>query len=496
MIEGTTPPGAPKAWAGRFSTAPDRRSEAFTSSITFDHRLVLEDIRGSVAHVRMLGRQNIVTPAEAAAIEDGLWRVWDEAADGTLTFTLKDEDIHTGVERRLRELIGPVQGKLHTARSRNDQVVTDVRLWTKGAILSILSGALDVADALIEVAAKHRDHVMPGYTHTQRAQPVIIAHHLLAYVAMLQRDASRLQDGYARLDRLPLGSGALAGVTYPIDRDSVARDLGFGDITANSLDAVSDRDFVLDTLYAAATIALHLSRLSEELVMWSTGEFKFVEFSDAFSTGSSIMPQKKNPDVAELSRGKTGRVFGHLMGTLTVVKGLPLAYNSDMQEDKEALFDVVDTMTGVLAVLPPALRTLTFKTERLAEAAIADFSLATDAADLLAREGVAFRVAHEVIGKLVGQCIAENRTFADLSDEEWAAIHPVFAKQKPPLTAEESVASRDVPGGTAPNRVAAALEQVTAEVAVLREWQRARSAERAAILRRGSQGPGETALDQ
>jgi argininosuccinate lyase len=236
--------------------------------------------------------------------------------------------------------------------------------------------------------------------------------------------------------------------------------------------------------------------MAEELVMWSTGEFKFVEFSDAFATGSSIMPQKKNPDVAELTRGKTGRVFGHLLGTLTVLKGLPLAYNSDMQEDKEALFDAVDTLTGVLAVLPPALRTLTFKTARMAEAAVADFSLATDAADLLAREGVPFREAHEVIGRLVGQCIAESRTFADLSDEEWAAIHPVFAKQKPPLSAMESVGARDVPGGTAPNRVAAALEQATAEIADLRAWQRARSAERAAILRRGSTGPGDAAIGQ
>ena len=495
MIEGTPPAGAPKLWAGRFATAPDRRSEAFTSSIAFDHRLVLEDIRGSVAHVRMLGRQNIVSRAEAAEIEAGLWRVWDEASDGTLTFTLEDEDIHTGVERRLRELIGPVQGKLHTARSRNDQVVTDLRLWTKGAILGILSGALDVADALIEVAEKHRDAVMPGYTHTQRAQPVILAHHLLAYVAMLRRDASRLQDGYARLDHLPLGAGALAGVTYPIDRESVARDLGFAGITSNSLDAVSDRDFVLDTLYSASMIALHLSRLSEELVMWSTGEFRFVEFSDAFSTGSSIMPQKKNPDVAELSRGKAGRVFGHLIGTLTVVKGLPLAYNSDLQEDKEALFDTVDTMIGVLAVLPPALKTLTFKTERMAEAAIADFSLATDAADLLAREGVAFRAAHEVIGKLVGECVAKGRTFVDLTDQEWAAVHPVFAKQKPPLTAMESVAARDVPGGTAPKRVAEALKTATDEIAALREWQRARGAERAAILRRGSRGSGEMSIE-
>jgi argininosuccinate lyase len=466
--------GSTKAWGGRFAVAPDARSEAFTASIGFDNRMVREDIRGSVAHVRMLGRQRIIDPAEAEAIERGLWRIWEEVEEGTFTYSVADEDIHTAVERRLRELIGPVQGKLHTARSRNDQVVTDLRLWTKGAIISLASGVIELAQALLDVASEHMDTVMPGYTHTQRAQPVLLAHHLLAYVAMLERDLDRLQDAYRRLDRLPLGSGALAGVTYPINREAVAADLGFAGITSNSLDAVSDRDFVLDVLYACSMIALHLSRLSEELVYWSSGEFRFVEFSDAFATGSSIMPQKKNPDVAELTRGKTGRVFGHLLGTLTVVKGLPLAYNSDLQEDKEALFDTVDTMLAVLSVVPPAIRTLRFNRERLAEAAIADFTLATDAADLLARNGVPFREAHEIVGRLVRRCIEDGITFADLTDEEWAAVHPVFATQRPPLTALESVAARDVPGGTAPQRVAEAHAMATSVIAQARAWVEAR----------------------
>lgn len=481
--------GSEKAWGGRFAVAPDERSEAFTSSIRFDVRMVWQDIRGSVAHVRMLGRQGIIPAEDAAAIESGLWQVWDEASDGSLSFTIKDEDVHTGVERRLRELIGPVQGKLHTARSRNDQVSTDTRLWTKGALLAITGGVLNLVEMLLEVAASHFETVMPGYTHTQRAQPIVLAHHLLAYVAMFQRDVDRLIDAYRRTDRMTLGSGALAGVTYSIDRESVASDLGFAGITANSLDAVSDRDFVLDAMFACSTIAVHISRLSEELVMWSSGEFKSVEFSDAFATGSSIMPQKKNPDVAELSRGKTGRVLGHLIGTLTVLKGLPLTYNSDMQEDKEALFDTVDTVLAVLGVYPSAIRTLTIKKDRLAEAAVADFSLATDAADLLARKGVAFREAHEVVGHLVRQCIEQGKTFADLTDDEWAAAHPVFGEERPPLSALESVNARDIPGGTAVNQVMAAHAAARDAVGVLRTWQIGKQATLDAVMRRDSRGP-------
>ncbi|CAA9567121.1 MAG: Argininosuccinate lyase, partial [uncultured Thermomicrobiales bacterium] len=418
------------------------------------------------------------------AIEAGLWRVWGEVETGAFRLTVQDEDVHTGVERRLRELIGPVTGKLHTARSRNDQVATDLRFWTKGALLAIAGATLDLAEALVDVAAAHENVVMPGYTHLQRAQPVLLGHHLLAYVAMLERDLDRLRDAFRRADVLVLGSGALAGVTYPIDREMVAADLGFAAVGANSMDGVSDRDFVLDALYACSLIALHLSRLSEEIIFWSSGEVRFVTLADAFSTGSSIMPQKKNPDVAELARGKTGRVFGHLLAMLTVVKGLPLTYNKDFQEDKEGLFDAVDTILAVLDVFPPMLRTMTFHRDRLATAATGDFSLATDAADLLARHGVPFREAHEAVGALVGRCVAEGKTFADLSGAEWAAAHPLFADHRPPSTALESVAARDVPGGTAPGRVAAALLAARTRAAGQRAWLDERETALAATMRR------------
>ena len=477
--------GTVKAWGGRFSVAPDARLEAFNASVTFDVRMIDEDIRASVAHVRMLGRQGIVREEEAEAIEAGLWRVRAMVADGSFQLTLADEDVHTGVERQLRELIGPLAGKLHTGRSRNDQVNTDLRLWTKGAILALIEKVLDMADTLLLAARANLDIVMPGYTHLQRAQPVLLAHHLHAYVTMLLRDADRLRDAYRRTDVLVLGSGALAGVTYPIDRQAVADDLGFSAVSVNSLDAVSDRDFVLDALHACALIMMHLSRLSEEIVLWSSAEFRFITLDDAFSTGSSIMPQKKNADVAELARGKTGRVFGHLMALLTTTKGLPLTYNKDLQEDKEGLFDAVDTVVAVLDVMPPMIGTATFDRERLAAAAIADFSLATDAADLLAREGVPFREAHGVVGRLVADCLGRGITFAELSDEDWRAAHPVFARQRPPLDAATSVASRDVAGGTAPGRVREALTAAEMEAEEARGWWRAATA----IMNRVMQSP-------
>ncbi len=451
--------GTAKAWGGRFAETPDRRLEAYNASVAFDVRMVREDIRGSIAHARMLGKQGIIPAADAQELERGLWQILNEVDTHEFSLTVVDEDVHTGVERRLRDIVGPVTGKLHTGRSRNDQVANDLRLWTKGALLALMAGVLNLGEALTETAAANPDVAMPGYTHLQRAQPVLLAHHLLAYVAMLERDLDRLEDAFRRTDVMALGAGALAGVTYPIDRESTRTDLGFATISANSLDAVSDRDFVLDTLYACAMIAMHLSRLAEEIILWASAEFRFIELSDAFSTGSSIMPQKKNPDVAELARGKTGRVYGNLVALLTVAKGTPLTYNKDFQEDKEALFDSVDTVLATLDVLPPMIRTTRWRVDRMAEAAIADFSLATDAADLLARRGVPFREAHEATGKLVASCIAQSKTFADLTDAEWAAAHPVFAEQRPPLTAEESLASRDVPGGTAPRRVA---EQLTA----------------------------------
>ncbi|MBA3276391.1 MAG: argininosuccinate lyase [Chloroflexia bacterium] len=479
-----TEQGAPKAWGGRFSESPDKRVEALNASVTFDIRMVREDIRGSIAHVRMLGRQGIVAMDEAVQIENGLWDVLAEVDRDEFRLTLTDEDVHTGVERRLRELIGPVTGKLHTGRSRNDQVANDLRFWTKRALIEIGHGLLEFAGALVEVAEAHPDVVMPGYTHLQRAQPVLLGHHLLAYVEMSLRDLDRVRDAYWRANVLALGSGALAGTSFPLDRESVAADLGFARITANSLDGVADRDFALDALFACSTIVVHLSRLSEEIILWSSGEFKFIELSDAFSTGSSIMPQKKNADIAELGRGKAGRVFGDLLGLLTTLKGLPLAYNKDMQEDKEGLFDAVDTVLALLEVFPPMMRTTRFNRERMAAAAIADFTLATDAADLLAKHGVPFREAHGVVGRLVAACIAGDKTFADLSDAEWAAIHPVFADEKPPLTALESVSIRDIPGGTAPNRVRDAIVTARLELDDHRSWFGREAAAYAALFTR------------
>jgi argininosuccinate lyase len=481
--------GTTKAWGGRFAQAPDRRLEAFNASVAFDVRLVREDIRGSIAHARMLGKQGIIAVEDAAALERGLWQVDSEVEDGDFSLTVADEDVHTGVERRLREIVGAVAGKLHTGRSRNDQVATDLRLWTKGALLALMSGVLDLADALTETAEANPDLAMPGYTHLQRAQPVLLAHHLLAYVAMLHRDLDRLEDAYRRTDVMPLGAGALAGVTYPIDREATRSDLGFNAISVNSLDAVSDRDFVLDVLYGCSTIAMHLSRLAEEIILWASAEFRFLELADAFSTGSSIMPQKKNPDVAELARGKTGRVYGNLIAMFTVAKGLPLTYNKDFQEDKEALFDSVDTVLATLDVLPPMIRTARWRSDRMAEAAIADFSLATDAADLLARRGIPFREAHEATGRLVAYCIAQGKTFADLTDAEWTTAHQVFATERPPLTAAESLAARDVPGGTAPNRVSAQLAAARNSLAEARARLAKREVDRQAVMTSG-QGAG------
>ncbi|HRA48486.1 MAG TPA: argininosuccinate lyase [Thermomicrobiales bacterium] len=476
-------------WSGRFDSAPDVRSLAFTSSIGFDVRFLYEDIRGSVAHVRMLGRQQIIDPAEAAEIERGLWLVWDEAEANTLTFSLEDEDVHSGVERRLRELIGPVQAKLHTGRSRNDQVNNDMRLWMKGQILRLAGLLVGLCNTLTDMASDHVETVMPGFTHTQRAQPVTLGHHLLAYVSMFERDLERFQQAYARMDRCSLGSAALAGTTYPVDRASVAEDLGFAGITRNSMDSVGDRDAMIDLLYCCALTGTHLSRMAEELVWWSSGEIRYITFGDAFSTGSSIMPQKKNPDVAELTRGKTGRLYGHLMAMLTVMKGLPLTHNTDMQEDKEGLFDAVDTLAAVLGILPPALLSVTWNTERLAEAAVADFSLATDAADVLAKNGVAFREAHEVIGKLVRRCSDEGRTFDQLSREEWAQVHPVFADEIPPLTAAESIALRDLPGGTAPRRVRTALAGTRDRLSDIAAWHHREQSRMSNVMRRDSTGP-------
>ncbi len=465
-----TQPGAGKAWGGRFADVPDARLEAFNASVGFDVRMIREDIRGSIAHARMLGVCGIVPDDEANALITGLWQVLDEVDRRELTLTIADEDVHTGVERRLREIVGPVAGKLHTGRSRNDQVANDHRLWTRCQLVRVTAGLATFGEALLALAEEYPDAIMPGYTHLQRAQPVLVAHHLQAYVQMLLRDAERVQQAWKRANVLALGSGALAGTSFPIDREMVARELGFDGVTMNSLDGVSDRDFVLDALYACSMIGVHISRLSEEIILWSSGEFRFLELADRFSTGSSIMPQKKNADIAELGRGKSGRLYGNLMGMLTVAKGLPLAYNKDMQEDKEGLQDSLDTVLALLDVFAPMMQSTRFNVDAMAATAVADFSLATDAADLLAKRGVPFREAHHVIGSLVGRCIADGITFADLRDDQWAEIHPVFAHERPPVEAWTSVSGRDVIGGTSPAQVEATRAAQHVALAEVREW--------------------------
>ena len=462
--------GTPKAWGGRFSENPDTRLEAFNASVGFDIRMVREDIRASIAHARMLGHQGIIAVSDSTAIIDALWQIMAEVEAGQFHLSIADEDVHTGVEIRLRQLIGATAGRLHTGRSRNDQVVNDFRFWTRHQLVEVAAGLVEMIEALLEVSARYADVVMPGYTHVQRAQPVLFAHHMHAYCEMFLRDLERIRQTYDRTDVLALGSAALAGATYPLDREAVAAELGFSQISRNSMDAVGDRDFALDALYACSLIAMHISRLSEELVYWSSGEFGYVTIADRFSTGSSIMPQKKNADIAELGRGKSGRVFGNLIGLLVTMKGQPMTYNKDSQEDKEGLIDSFDTMLAVLDVFPPMMRSITVHGDKTAEASIKDFTLATDAADVLAKNGVPFREAHEIVGSLVGRCLHDGKTFANLTDREWAAVHPIFAEQRPPLDGLGSTALRDLPGGTAPIRVDAAREELHGLVLTESGW--------------------------
>ena len=443
-----------KAWSGRFVAAADPRMEAFTSSLAVDRRLAAYDVRGSRAHCRMLVKQKIIARAEGEKILEGLQAVERELSRGDFPFLASDEDIHMAVERRLTEKIGPVGGKLHTARSRNDQVLLDVRLFLRDEIGALGKLVARLQKRLARLAKRHRTVVLPGYTHLQRAQPVLLAHHLLAYHAMFGRDAERLAECGARVNVLPLGAGALAGTTLPIDRAYVARLLGFARVSENSLDTVADRDFVAEFLSVAAILGMHLSRLAEELVLWSSSEFGFVELPDAFATGSSMMPQKKNPDVPEIIRGKTGRLYGNLFALLTVLKGLPLTYNRDLQEDKEPLFDSVDTLRGVLSVLEPMLGALRFRPERLAAAARGGFMLATDVADYLVEKQVPFRRAHEVVGVVVQWCVAEGRELHQLTLEEWRRFSPAFeADLLPRLTPEAAVARRTSYGGTSRENV-------------------------------------------
>jgi argininosuccinate lyase len=455
-----------KPWGGRFAQGADPAAERFTASLSFDQRLWPHDVVGSIAWARALARAGLLSDAERDAIVKGLEAVRGELEAGAFPFRPELEDIHMNIERRLQDLIGEVGGKLHTGRSRNDQIALDERLYLKEISGRTREGIRRVQQALVDRAGETADAPMPGYTHLQRAQPILLAHHLLAYVFMLERDRQRLAACAARADFLPLGAAALAGTAYPIDREALARDLGFAGVTPNSLDAVSDRDYVLEFLGTAAIIGMHLSRLAADLTLWATAEFGFVEFADAFATGSSIMPQKKNPDVAELIRGKSGRLYGNLVAVLTTMKGLPLTYNSDMQEDKEPFFDSVDTLDAILGVLPPLLASLIFRTDRMRAAAGEHYATATDLADYLVRKGLAFRQAHEIVGRVVRHALEAGRALDALPLETLRRFSPLIdADVSRALTVDASLRARAVTGGTAPEAVQRALAQARALIA-------------------------------
>jgi argininosuccinate lyase len=442
---------------GRFSKPADKLVAQYTASLPFDRRLYRQDIAGSIAHAKMLAKQGIITGEESQKIIDGLEAIRQEIERGKFDFKPEMEDIHMAIETRLIETVGDVGRKLHTARSRNDQVALDMRLFLKDAITDTVNVIKDLQLALLDLAGANIKIIIPGYTHLQVAQPVLFAHHLLAYFEMFARDAARFNDCLKRVDVMPLGSGALAGVAYDIDRDFLAKELGFSQVSRNSLDAVADRDFVLEYEAAAGICMLHLSRLAEEVVLWSSAEFDFIELDDAYTTGSSIMPQKKNPDVAELVRGKTGRVYGNLMALLTTMKGLPLAYNRDMQEDKQGLFDTVDTLLSSLQVFAGMVRTLHVKPENTLKAAGRGYILATDLADYLVKKGESFRTAHEIVGKLVNDAVKKGKAFAEMDIKEYQKFSPLFGEDVSKISVRSSVASRNVPGGTAPLQVKRAL---------------------------------------
>ena len=441
----------------RLNKSPDEIVIKYTSSLPFDWSLYRHDIRGSVAHTKMLARQGIISQEEAKIIEKGLASIAQEIEQGKFQFKPELEDIHMAIEARLFELVGEVAGKLHTARSRNDQVALDLRLFTKEAISETLAKLRQFQQALISLAEENMNVVMPGYTHLQPAQPVLLAHHLLAYFEMFQRDVERFSDTLKRTDVMPLGSGALAGVAYNIDREFLARELGFSQLSHNSMDAVSDRDFVIEYQAAASICIMHLSRLAEEIILWSSAEFNFIELDDAYATGSSIMPQKKNPDVAELARGKTGRIYGRLMSLLTTMKALPLSYNRDLQEDKEGLFDTVDTLLSSLEIFSGMTGSLKIKAENMEQAANRDYILATDLADYLVRKGEAFRSAHGIIARLISYAMEKGEALSQLNLSEYQRFSPLFGDDVYSVTVSSSIAARNITGGTAPEQVARAL---------------------------------------
>jgi argininosuccinate lyase len=450
-----------KLWSGRFSADTDALVDELNASLPFDRRLYKEDIEGSIAHADMLAAQGVIDRAEADLIIATLGDILKDIEAGNFEFKLADEDIHMSIEAELTRRIGDAGKRLHTARSRNDQVALDLRLYLKRRIEDIHGEVLHLIRALYKIAAATTDAVMPAYTHLQRAQPTTFAHHIMAYAAMFRRDVTRLEDCTERMDYSPLGSGALTGTTYPIDRMAVAKALGFAGITENSMDGVSDRDYVIELLSDLSILMMHLSRFSEEIILWCSWEFKFIELSDRYSTGSSIMPQKKNPDVAELVRGKTGRVYGSLMALLTTMKGLPLAYNKDMQEDKEQVFDAVDTVLKCLPVFTAMLETMTINRTRMRSAALQGFINATDCADYLVRKGLPFRDAYTVIGRIVAECVRRGCTLETMTLEEYRAFSPLFDDDVfKAVRLETCVANRQVPGGPAPKAVEVQLEGV------------------------------------
>jgi len=456
--------GEKKLWGGRFKESTNELVEEFTESVSYDKRLAPFDIAGSVAHVKMLEKQGILKPEEAERIITGLNKILKEIEEGKFRWKKELEDVHMNIEKRLIEKIGPVGGKLHTGRSRNDQVATDVRLYVRHEIEEVLKLLKRLRLAFLKQAEENLGVVMPGYTHLQIAQPVLYSHHMLAYYWMFKRDADRFQDTLKRVNVSPLGSAALAGTSYPLDREFTARLLGFDGVTRNSMDAVSDRDFVAETIFNCAMVMMHLSRLSEELVLWSTEEFGFINLPDAFCTGSSIMPQKKNPDVSELTRGKTGRVYGDLVAILTILKGLPLTYNRDLQEDKEPLFDALDTVKISLKVNALIVEGMKPKADRMRQQASKGFSLATDVADYLAKKGIPFREAHRVVGEIVAYCLDKGKGLEDLSLEELKQFSDAFEEDVLSLmSVEGSINSRNVIGGTATEQVKAEIERIKEE---------------------------------
>jgi len=449
-----------KLWGGRFDGQIDEVANHFHSSISFDQRLYVQDITGSIAHAQMLGKQGVISQADADEIIKTLGLILTDINSGALPIDPNAEDIHSFVESELILRIGEAGGRLHTGRSRNDQVALDMKMYVKSEIESIRKLLHELLEALLKLAKIHTGTIMPGFTHLQKAQPITLSHHLLAYFQMFKRDGERLTDCEKRTDEMPLGSGALAATVYPIDRQSVAEKLGFSKITENSLDAVSDRDFCIEFVSCLSIMMMHLSRFCEELILWSTDGFGYIEISDAYSTGSSIMPQKKNPDMAELIRCKTGRVYGSLVGLLTVMKGLPLAYNKDMQEDKQAVFDASDTARACLNVFTGMISSTSFKNEILYKASLGGYTNATDAADWLVRQGVAFRDAHEIIGRLVRYAIEKQAMLQELTLQEFREISDVFDQSIfDVISVEASVDARNVPGGPSKHAITAAIAQ-------------------------------------